>query len=385
LFLKMSRVVVVAAIIACAVCAYAVPPEVRAFESDVTIENSMMPFTYTGHCYWDMDQLKYRVDSEMMGAKNIDISDYNASVRYIIDSGWGQDTCRICYLDDDMNSMVVPPLAVPDGTDVVNGETCDVWRLKWPMLDWSFCTQQHEPYSVLRTIQKIYNAGMTISTTMTFSNILVYHPPAGVFKPNSSMCEPPKCEAPVDIALLIDGSGSISSSDFSLMKKFATLLASNVTISEDAAHIAIVQFSDNPRVEISLSDNENAVLSAISSMSQMCSGTNMDDGLDSAFAQLQKSQRNTDQVLVMFTDGEPNPGNDPVAHAQKIKDAGIEIYTVGVGSGVNPKILKDIASEDKNPLQPHYIQADSFTKLLELLNNVVSSVCKGDTCANPQQ
>jgi len=381
----LGRLVVALVVVACAVCAYAVPPEVRALEADVRMETSIMPFlAIDGHCYWDIDQKKYRIDSQMMGYTSIDISDYNASIRYILESGMGQETCKQCFLDDDMNPLMVPPFAVADGTGVVNGETCDIWRLKWPMLDWSFCTQQQEPYAVLQTIFNFENAGMQVKTTMTFSNILAYHPPPGVFRTNSTMCEPPKCEAPVDITLLVDGSGSISSSDFALMKKFATLLATNITISEDAAHIGLVQFSSSPRVEIGLSDDANAVLTAISSMSQMGSGTNMDDGLDTAYSVLQKSQRNGDQVLIMFTDGEPDPGNDPVAHAKIIKDAGIEIYTVGVGSGVNPQILKDIASEDKNPLLPHYMQADSFADLVALLKNIVSAACKGDQCANPQ-
>jgi len=380
----MSRLFIALVVVACAACAYAVPPEVRAFEADVTIESSIIPFPSKSHCFWDIDQLKYRVDSEMMGAKNIDISDFNASVRYILDSGWGQESCRICFLDDDMYPMSVPPVAYPDGTSTVNGETCDMWRLKFPMIEMSFCTQQQAPYAVLQTVMDFENAGMSVKTVMTFSNILVYHPPAAVFDPNTTMCKPPKCEAAVDVALLIDGSGSISSSDFALMKKFAGLLAKNVTISEDAANFAVIQFSSSPRVEIGLSSDENAVQTAIASMSQIGSGTNMDAGLDSAYSVLKKSMRGDSQVLIMFTDGEPDRGNDPVAHAKVIKDAGIEIYTVGVGSGVNPKILKDIASDDKNDLQPHYIQASSFSDLVELLSNIVSAMCKGDSCANPQ-
>jgi len=367
-------------VFACALCACAVPPEVRGFEADVTIENSLMPFAMNSHCFWDLDQQKYRVDSEMFGAKNIDISDFNASMRYIIDEGFGQQSCRRCFLDEDMNPMGVPAIAVPDGTDVVNGETCDIWRVKFPLLDWSFCTQQHEPYAVLQTIQVL--AGM--KTTMTFKNILVYHPPAAVFNTNSTECQPPICAAPVDIALLIDGSGSISSSDFFLMKKFATLLATNTTISEEAVNIAVVQFSANAQVEFYLSSDQKEVLQGIQSMSQLDSSTNMDAGLDTAFGVLQKSKRSNPQVLIMFTDGVPDSGNDPVSHAQAIKDAGIEIYTVGVGDDVNPKLLQQIASEDKNPLQPHYMQASSFSQLLDLLNNVVSAACKGDTCANSQ-
>lgn len=376
----MSRLCVALVVVACAVCAYAVPPEVRAFEADVTIENSMMPFPMDSHCYWDADQQKYRVDSEAFGAKNIDISDFNASIRYIIDEAFGQVECRRCFLDEDMGPMMVPPLALPDGTDTVNGETCDVWRIKFPMLDWSFCTQQHEPYAVLRTIQNA--VGMV--TTMTFKNINAYHPPAGVFEPNHTECQPPKCNVPVDIGLLVDGSGSISSTDFSLMKKFASLLATNTTISPEAVNIALVQFSKYAQTQFPLTNDEQKVLQGIASMSQMGSSTNMDAGLDRIYSVLQDSKRGAPQVLIMFTDGVPDGGCDPVSHAKTIKDAGIEIYTVGVGSGIDPKLLKAIASDDKNPLQPHFLQASSFTQLLELLDNVISGACKGDTCANSQ-
>jgi len=377
----MNSLLVGVVAVACALCAYAAPPEVRAFEADVRIESNIMPVGMDSHCYWDIDQQKYRVDTEMWGMKNIDISDFNASMRYIIDESFGQTKCRRCFLDEDMNPMTVPPIALPDGTDVVNGETCDVWRLKFPLvLDWTFCTQQHEPYAVLRTVMN----ALGVKTTMTFKNILVYHPPAAVFQTNSTECQPPQCDAPVDVALLIDGSGSISSSDFSLMKKFSTLIASNMTISEKSVNMAAIQFSSGVNVEFPLTSDRNTVLNGISRMSQLGSSTNMDAGLDKVLSVLTSSKRSVSQVCIMFTDGEPDSGNDPVAHAQNLKDHNIEIYTVGVGSGVNPKLLKAIATEDRNPLQPHYFQASSFQQLMELLSNIVSAACKDDTCSTAQ-
>jgi len=379
-------VIVAIAVVICACIAgvNAVPPEVKALEADVTIETSLMPISMKSHCYWDIDELKYRVDSSMLGMKDIQISDYNASIRYIIDEAFGQTQCRRCYLDDEMAPLLVPPIALPDGTDVVNGEVCDIWRLKWPMLDWSFCTQQKSPYAVLRTIMKMSNPAATFSTTMTFSNILVGKPPKAVFNTNNSDCDPPKCNAAVDVALLIDGSGSISSSDFALMKNFATMLATNLTIGKENANIGVIQFSDHAQDLFGLSADETTVVRGISNMQQMKSSTNMDEGLKTTHSVLMSTKRVVSQVMIMFTDGIPDSGNDPVAVAQTLKDDGIEIYTVGVGSDVNPDLLKKIASDDSNPLTPHYYQASSFSDLMDLLNNLVSAACKDDTCSNQQ-
>jgi len=378
----MSRFIVALLVFVCAVYAQLPPAEVRGFEADVSVETSMMPFPVQGHMYWDLDQQKERIDLDYYGQKMIEIDDFNASIRFRIqpDPFGGEEQCKRCFLDEEMTPMVVPPFAVPDGTDFVNNELCDVWRLKLPpFAEMSFYTQQHEPYSVLRAIMLTTDPfGSTTTVTMTLSNILVYHPPAGVFRTNSSVCEPPKCKAPVDIVLLLDASGSISSTNFALMKKFCYQMASNITISADDANFGLVQFSDNSRIEYYLSSDESAILSGISNMNQITGGTNMDSGLDTAFSVFKSSARKVNQVLIMFTDGEPNPGNDPVTHAKALKDAGIEIYTVGVGSGVNPRILKAIATEDSNELQPHYMQASSFTQLIDLLNNVISAACKGD-------
>jgi len=372
----------------CAVCAYAVPPEVFGFEADVVMETTQAPFPVNSHAYWDIIQQKYRIDSEIYGMKMIEIDDYNSSIRYKLmpDPFGGQEQCMRCYLDEDMQPMAVPPVAVPDGTDIVNGEVCDIWRMKVPpYADWTFCTQQHEPYAVVRTIMTTTDPfGQVNTVTATFSNILVYHPPEGVFRTNSSVCEPPKCKAPVDVVLLVDASGSISSSNFALMKKFASMMASNMTISASDANFGLVQFSSSAKVEFNLLSDEQAVVNSISSMYQRSGSTNMDAGLDASFGVFKASSRNVNKVLIMFTDGYPDGGNNPVAHAQPLKDYGVEIYTVGVGSGVNPKILKDIATEDKNPLQPHYMQASSFTQLLDMLNNVVSAACKGDEACSGQ-
>lgn len=379
-----TLVFVALAVSVCALGVQAVPPEVRAFEADTVLESSIMPMPMKSHCYYDLDEQKLRVDTDMFGALNIDISDFNASLRYIIDSGWGQASCRTCYLDEDMNPMAIPPLAYPDGTGVVNGETCDKWRFKMPMTDMLFCVQQHEPYAILQGTMTLSSAGMTVKNTITYSNVKVYKPPKAVFNTNTTECDPPTCKVPVDIAFLIDGSGSISSSDFSLMKQFARELATNFTISSEDANFAVIQFSDRSQNLFGLSSDKETIVRGIAGMNQMKSSTNMDDGLETTLKVLQGSKRTVTQVVIMFTDGEPDSGNNPVAVAEKLKNADIEIYTVGVGSGVNPELLKKIASEDKNKLQPHYFQAQSFSQLIDFMNNLISAGCKGDVCHESQ-
>ena len=369
------------AAVACAVAVSAVPPAVNYFEADMKIEQSMMPMPMDSHTYFDAEEQKLRVDTEMWGQKNIDIGDYNASIRYIIDEAFGQSTCRQCYLGDDLYPMAVPIIAYQDGTDTVNGETCDIWRVTWPMLDWEFCTQQSGHYAVLRTVMTMSNAGFTAQTKLTFSNFNFDKPPKGVWETNTT-CEKPKCNAPVDIVLLVDGSGSISPSDFVLMKTFARSLVTNFTLSSEAANIALVQFSSTAVKAFDLLYDQAAILHGINTMQQLRGSTNMDAGLVTSRSVFASSKRSVNKVLIMFTDGAPDAGNNPVAVAQTLKDQNVEIYTVGVGSNVNPTLLKKIATEDKNPEQPHYFQAASFAKLMELVSNIVAAGCKGDECAS---
>src|SRR3990172_6132580 len=53
----------------------------------------------------------------------------------------------------------------------------------------------------------------------------------------------PSCEAPIDLLLVLDGSGSIFARDFRTMQGFSQDVAGSFVISPGGAHVGVVQFS----------------------------------------------------------------------------------------------------------------------------------------------
>lgn len=72
--------------------------------------------------------------------------------------------------------------------------------------------------------------------------------------------------------------------------------------------------------------------------------TRADNGLNRAQAALESARENAKKVVIFFTDGSPNNSNGfddgiaakTVETAKSLKDAGAEVYTVGIFSGAKP-------------------------------------------------
>lgn len=56
----------------------------------------------------------------------------------------------------------------------------------------------------------------------------------------------------MDLVLILDGSGSIGDDTFQLQLNFAAHLAQRLNVSITSSHMAVVQFAEQPQLEISL-------------------------------------------------------------------------------------------------------------------------------------
>lgn len=337
-----------------------------------------------GHVWFDFPNMMQRLDSPSFDGTLSRIDNLLANVSLIVHtSQWAPPTCKTCFLDDSVYPMVIPPICSFQGEETIRGVPCDIWHgvMGWEpaTTEMTFWVAQSTPHSIYRAMFLNDFAGFKHKLTMDFSNFVVGPPSSEIWNPNAT-CGDPKCQVPLELALLVDGSGSISASDFSLMKQFAVKVTKQFSLGKNDVRIGVVQFSDRAVVHQQLSDDATQVIKSIEGMNQIRSGTNMDNGLI-AVRDMIKSQGRMGVIssVIMFTDGVPDAGTDPVAVADTLKRAGIEVYTVGVGSGVNPGLLKKIASV---PPETHAFLADSFAKLQELLTALMTVTCKGDKCAH---
>ncbi|XP_073703863.1 collagen alpha-6(VI) chain [Garra rufa] len=193
----------------------------------------------------------------------------------------------------------------------------------------------------------------------------------------TDICSQEACKNQVaDIMFLIDGSSSIYSLDFISMKKFITKVVNGTIIGEDSVHIGVVQFSNNPREQFPLNRfySQNEVEEAINDISQLTGDTYTGKALSFISKYFDKSKGgrpDVPQFLVVITDGE---AHDAVAvPAKAIRDKGVTIFSIGVGSVNTTQLWEISGTRDKV-----YLERD-FDALLSIDKNLQFKLCSADT------
>ena len=123
----------------------------------------------------------------------------------------------------------------------------------------------------------------------------------------------------IDLALAINGSGSISSTDFALQKEGIKLaLQDPLLIQRDGSvAITVVQYANGitqvhvPYTVINSNSDINNVVGQINSIVQINGSTNPGDGINTVMSVLNSSGNPAnEQILCLSTDGLPNSGAD---------------------------------------------------------------------------
>lgn len=193
----------------------------------------------------------------------------------------------------------------------------------------------------------------------------------------TDICTQEACRNRVaDIMFLIDGSSSIYGPDFTSMKTFITKVVNGTVIGEDNVHIGVVQFSTKPQHQFALNRfyNKDEVEEAINSIAQLTGDTYTGDALSfisKYFDAPNGGRPDVPQFLVVITDGE---AHDAVAlPAKAIRDKGVNIFSIGVGS-INATQLREISgTEDKVYLESNFKALQSIEKNLQF------KLCSPDT------
>jgi hypothetical protein len=147
------------------------------------------------------------------------------------------------------------------------------------------------------------------------------------------------------ISLNLDGSGSISSSDFTLQKN-GYISALTALLQPDGLNsIAVYQFSNTVQqvfalTTISTAAQKTALLTAIGAMSQIGSTTAIGDSITTAKNAINTFTGNTCTttstcLIDVSTDGVNNTGLDPNTATTTANASGIKVNCLGVGGSAN--------------------------------------------------
>ncbi len=149
--------------------------------------------------------------------------------------------------------------------------------------------------------------------------------------------------APMQVALIMDCSGSMYGANIENARKAATSFIRR-TLEQQNRQIAIIAFPGG--VKATPTDDIERLIRAVESLTPIGS-TPLDEGLADA-RNLMKPRAGVQRVFVVMTDGHPDEPDAAVAEIHKLRSGGGRIVTIGVGDVVQQDFLSTLASGPKD-------------------------------------
>lgn len=183
--------------------------------------------------------------------------------------------------------------------------------------------------------------------------------------------------APVDIELVLDRSGSMQNAIGDLKaaaKSFVDIIdeatdGSLNGVVANGSRIGVVSFSDDASVDTGLTSDANAVKAAIDALAAG-GNTNHSDAISTGQAQLAGSLPGNAKKMIIMTDGVTTVGGDASDDALAARNAGTEIFGIGLGN-VDAAEIRDWTTD---PDATHYYQAPTPAQLHEVFEAIGAAI-----------
>ena len=190
------------------------------------------------------------------------------------------------------------------------------------------------------------------------------------------------CESnKLDLSFLLDESGSVGESDFEISKNFTATVLSDFNVGVDSVHVSVVTFDSSVSEQIHFHQYNSTVdvQSAVMAISYSGGGTNTHRGLDflreSVFDEENGARKEAVKVAIVQTDGESNDRSATVEAAKRLKESGVIVFAICIGSGPDEEELEAIASP---PFCKRVIILEDFTELSSIVSTIKNDACNAE-------
>ncbi|XP_053570261.1 collagen alpha-6(VI) chain-like [Bombina bombina] len=179
----------------------------------------------------------------------------------------------------------------------------------------------------------------------------------------------------VDLVFLIDGSASITPSNFTTMKTFMKDIVESFTIAQNKVRVGVAQYSTNTQKEFYLNEfySSTDMKKRIEEIKQLRAKTYTGKGLkfvrqfyDSTNGG--RKNQGIPQYLIVITDGKSSDSVEE--EAASLRNEGIHIYSIGIGL-LNNFELVQIAGTPNN-----VFTVQTFEVLDSIKRQIVSQICE---------
>lgn len=164
------------------------------------------------------------------------------------------------------------------------------------------------------------------------------------------------------------------------MLDFVKNMIKGFDIGPTGAHIGLVTFSSKPHNEFHLNKfNDKAKTTAgVTNIHYISGGTNTADALKYArttsFLPANGARGNAAKIAIVITDGKSQSPPATAQEAQRLRDKGVTVFSVGVGAGPNLPELNSMATDPDNQ---HVFVVNNFDALTQIKGTLQQKACEG--------
>ncbi|XP_078661742.1 uncharacterized protein LOC144905822 [Branchiostoma floridae x Branchiostoma belcheri] len=179
------------------------------------------------------------------------------------------------------------------------------------------------------------------------------------------------CDLMPDLFFVLDGSGSVSVSDFNTVKQFVAAVVTGFTIGLSDTRVGVLQYSNFNTLGCNLGDHadEPSFVSAINTMTRQDGGTKTGAALEFARQNAAWRAAPTPKIMVVLTDGHST--DSVAAPSQALATDGVTVFAIGVGNFDHSELLQ-IANNNAGRV----FELTDFNLLAQNINWIARALCK---------
>ena len=182
----------------------------------------------------------------------------------------------------------------------------------------------------------------------------------------------------MNLGFVIDGSGSIESAgqgNYQKVKDFVKSVVQGFAVSLEGTHVGVVLYSTTAEVVFGFKKHYDkaGVLAEIDNMRYPGAQRYTGKALDLARTELfeKGSRPGIPNVLLVLTDGQ---SQDSVTEpAQKLRDLGVTVFSVGIGTDYVIQELNNMATDPDN----QHVFTANFDAMQTIAQKITGRVCNG--------